>query len=278
MFGLLAFVLIIWLLVIQNKIGDIEAGIRSIDKENRMRLKNIKTELKNLEEKLKSAHFDNTPPEPQIQTSKEVLADKEEDAVDFDEIIPDSVKSEKPHTHYEYATQINTPTEKEQEQEKIIIREQDFQPSERVKIREQNFQQKEEFDFENAFLGNIFNKIGAIVLIIGIGFFISIISKYIIFTPFMKICFAFILGLGMICGANQMKESEKLKAYSEVLMGTGFSVLFLTVFYASAVFKMFNSLTTAIIAGIILICTYFEAERQKTNSMVVIALLGGYLT
>ena len=48
-------------------------------------------------------------------------------------------------------------------------------------------EQSKDINFEKLFLENIFNKIGAIALIIGLAIFIKIIAPYFIFTPVIKI-------------------------------------------------------------------------------------------
>ena len=48
-------------------------------------------------------------------------------------------------------------------------------------------------DIENLFFGNIFNKIGAVVLIIAFGIFLKFVSQFIEFTPILKIVLALYL-------------------------------------------------------------------------------------
>lgn len=128
--------------------------------------------------------------------------------------------------------------------------------------------------FEKMFLGNIFNIIGAIAIIISCGFFIKLISDVI--TPEMKIAAGFIAGILMILGGLKIK-SDKLKKYSEILTGTGFSVLFITVFCTTALFEIFTAQTSSIIGAFILIAAYITADKNKTSSLPVISLFGGYL-
>lgn len=131
-------------------------------------------------------------------------------------------------------------------------------------------------DFENFFMGNIFNKVGAIALIIGISIFIKLVAPYIIFTPVMKISLGFLAGIGMIFGAYKIHKG-KLEKYAEVLTGTGYAILFITTYCANSLFHIFSNPISILIASIILIASYISADRQKTVSMLAIALIGGYL-
>ncbi len=140
----------------------------------------------------------------------------------------------------------------------------------------QNIKEKNYSSFENIFLGNIFTVIGVIAIITGFIIFIKLISPYIIFTPLLKTLIGFTTGIAMILGGLCMKK-DSLKRFSEIMIGTGVSVLFTTVYLTTALFKTFSSGVCIILASLILIAAYYIADKQKTVSMIVIALIGGYL-
>ncbi len=140
-----------------------------------------------------------------------------------------------------------------------------------------NQENEEPWSFEKAFMGNIFNKIGALALIIGFGIFLKIVSSYIVFTPLMKIMTGFIAGLAMIYGSVKLHK-DQMKSYAEVLMGTGISILFVTTYCAAGFFNILPA-PTAIVIGILLtIASYFMAEKYKSFSTIAIGVFGGYLT
>lgn len=132
-------------------------------------------------------------------------------------------------------------------------------------------------DFEKLFLGNLFNKIGAIALIIGIGIFIKLIAPYIVFTPVMKVITGFAAGLILIILGFRLHKSDKLKSYSEVLIGTGFASLFITTYCAATLLNVFGAFESTVIASALLIITYIIADKMKTTSMLVISLIAGYI-
>lgn len=137
---------------------------------------------------------------------------------------------------------------------------------------------KDDFELQNVFLGNIFNKIGAVAIIVAVVIFIKLISPFIVLTPLMKIVLSFLAGSGMIGGAFYMHNKENLKNYSEVLMGTGFATLFITTFCGYSMFNLYNTVTTVTIGAVLLLTTFTIAGKLKTPSMLVIGLIGGYLT
>lgn len=131
-------------------------------------------------------------------------------------------------------------------------------------------------NFEKLFLGNLFNKIGAIAIIIAIGIFIKLIYPLVIFTPVMKTSLGFLAGLVMLLISAKLHKGN-MKNYAEVLMGTGTAVLFITTYCSYCILHTLSMPAAVTIGSIILIGTYFAADKLKTTSMLTIGLIGGYL-
>ena len=69
----------------------------------------------------------------------------------------------------------------------------------------------EDFDLQKALLGNIFNKIGAVAIIVALIIFIKLVSPYIVITPLMKVIFAYLAGIGLLGGGFYLHKKETLK-------------------------------------------------------------------
>ena len=136
---------------------------------------------------------------------------------------------------------------------------------------------KKKSTIEEKFFGNIFNKIGAVAILIALCILVKIISPFIVFTNEMKIALGFLTGLGMIFGAFKIQAEEKMKKFSEVLMGTGFGAILITIYFGAGILKVFNTPTATTLAVITTLAIYFVADKQKTVSAIVIGLIGGYL-
>lgn len=136
---------------------------------------------------------------------------------------------------------------------------------------------KQSSDFEKIFLGNIFAKIGALAVLIGIIIFIKLISPFVIFTPAIKITLGFLTGFGLIIGAIKLHTKENMKNYSEVLLGTGFGALFISTYCASALFGIFNLPITFTVATTLILAAFYLADRLKTVSMLTVSLVASYL-
>lgn len=161
----------------------------------------------------------------------------------------------------------------EEETSSPVIRPEN-QPIQKIKQENENTAGSDKF--ENLFLGNLFNKIGAIAIIIAIGIFVKLIYPLVIFTPVIKTGLGFIAGLVMLLIAARLHNGN-LKNYAEVLMGTGTAALFITTYCAYGILHTLSMPVAVTIGTIILTGTYLVADKLKTTSMLSIGLIGGYL-
>ena len=139
--------------------------------------------------------------------------------------------------------------------------------------------EKSKRSIENIFFGSLFNKIGALALVIAIGIFITVVSQFIVFTPLMRIAAGFVAGLAFVfVSLNMHKKRDNMKPYAEVLLGVGLAVLFISTYCATGVFHLFSTYLGLGIGCVLLLSTYFLAGRYKSYSALGIGLFGGYLT
>lgn len=222
--SILIILLIIWLIIIQNKILELSNSLKEL--KNNLLKKNIL----------------NKEPPAEVQAEPISVSDIPDDIIyaSRKEFLPD-VK----------------PTDEKQAPETETV--------------------KQSSDFEKIFLGNIFNKIGALAVLIGIIIFIKLISPFVIFTPAVKITLGFLTGISLIIGALKLHTKENLQNYSEVLLGTGFGALFISTYCASALFELFNLPVTFSVATALLLAAFYLADKLKTVSMLAISLVAGYL-
>ena len=136
---------------------------------------------------------------------------------------------------------------------------------------------KEKVSFEKMFLGNIFNKVGAVALLIGFVIFIKLISPFIIFTPQLKMALGYLAGFGMMYGAFKLHNKENLENYAEVLMGTSLGTLFITTYCGYTILQLLNSTTMFCIAVALLIFSFYLADTFKRISTLVISILAAYI-
>ena len=127
-----------------------------------------------------------------------------------------------------------------------------------------NVDKKDDFNLQGAFLGNIFNKIGALAIIVAVIIFIKLVSPFIVITPLVKTILGCFAGVGMIVGAMYLHKNDNMKNYSEVLLGTGFADLFITTFCAYSMFHLIGTGAVITIGALLLMITFIMAQQMKT--------------
>ncbi len=235
-------ILFVWITKLETRINNCESSLKSTLYELRQINKNLKTETYRQVAK----------PEPIEE--EPIPTDTYEDNITYkDETI-------------EKVEEVKQVQYKNLEEEIVTTKHVEY----KVKYNE------EKDSFENFFLGNAFTIIGALAFIVSTGIFIKIISPFIVLTPMAKTLIGFIFGTILVAiSCNQ--KNEKMKMYSEVLMGTGFSVFFITTLCTTVLFQTFSTISCVFLGSILLLISYFVADKQKTSSMITIALIGGYL-
>ncbi len=248
---LFCLLLIIWILVLQNKISALKIDINELERlvanlnkkitvlcnENKQNTENIVNNIEQQEQPQK---------EEQIIDNQSEFIVKENNINEKEEIEKDV-------------------TEKAEQEEKSVY-------SHYSNI---HTVQNEDKSIEKMFLGNIYAIVGAIGLIAACCFFATKIAEYL--SPLMKTIIGLLIGVGIIITGLKINKKENLKQYSEVVTGTGFAILFIIVYCATLLAHVFSMPVCTLIGFIILIAAYFIADKQKTVSMLAIALIGGYL-
>ena len=254
---LLIFILFIWVIGLSIKLGELSNKLDDVSNSLSKQINRLYFSRNNLAHPMKEAKA----PEENVTTETN-------DSDQFVDEIPYSVTGQT----------ANSSTTSENEDITISNREytseEEKKPFVSMQYKSSYNKEAEEKSFEQVFFGNIYAIVGALAVILGFGFFATMIASAL--TPAAKIIIGFIAGIAIIIlGLSQKKAS--LKQFSEVLVGTGYSVLFITTYCAVLLTQTFSATAGIVIAGIILIASYITADRQKTMSMIAIALFGGYL-
>ncbi len=123
--------------------------------------------------------------------------------------------------------------------------------------------------------GKILGRIGIGAVVIGVAFFLKYAFDNNWIGPSGRVLVGIIIGLGLLALGQWLRK--KYLSYSDLLMGGGLAVLYLSVYAAFALYQLVDPMTaflgmiivTAIGVGISIV--------NATISLSVIALIGGYL-
>ncbi len=128
---------------------------------------------------------------------------------------------------------------------------------------------------------NWINKIGILLILIGVGFFIY--WSYDRINDYIKGSFVFLLGTAFLIFGEYFFRKKK-EIFSQGLLGGGISILFASIFYSYFVLKldiityeigMFNM--GFVLAILVTIVALVLSIRYNSETILVLALVGGYL-
>jgi uncharacterized membrane protein len=137
----------------------------------------------------------------------------------------------------------------------------------------ENFKEKNP-DLEKFIGENLINKIGVLILVLGISFFVKFaIDKDWINEPAR-------VGIGVLCGSLIMMIAHKLKknyaSFSSVLVAGAISVFYFTIYIAFHEYQLFSQ---TIAFGIMVIITAFStlvSVSYNRQELAILSLIGGF--
>ncbi len=135
--------------------------------------------------------------------------------------------------------------------------------------------EKAVFNYERFIGENLFGKIGILILVIGIGFFV----KYAIDNNWINEVLRTILGftVGAVLLVIAWFVRKKYRAFSSVLAGGGFAVFYVTVAIAYHYYELFSQAGAFIILVVLTVLMSLVAIWNDRRELAMIALVGGFL-
>ena len=149
------------------------------------------------------------------------------------------------------------------------------QPGQAVRVPKPSFFEKHP-DIEKFIGENLISKIGIVILVLAIGFFV----KYAIDNDWIGP--AGRVSIGIICGGILTALAHKLRkayhAFSSILIGGALAVFYFTITLAYHEYALFNQTTTFIIMVVITAFAVLLSLLYNRQELAVIALIGGFAT
>lgn len=134
---------------------------------------------------------------------------------------------------------------------------------------------KQKVNYEKFIGENLFGKIGILIFVIGVGFFV----KYAIDKDWINETFRTILGF--LTGAALLIVAERLqkkyRTFSSLLAGGAFAVFYLTVAIAFHYYHIFSQTMAFIILIIVTVFMSVLSVIYDRRELAIIALVGGFL-
>ncbi len=126
--------------------------------------------------------------------------------------------------------------------------------------------------------GRVLNRIGALALIIGFGFFLKYAFDQEWITEGMQTAIGGIVGVALLLiGARSHKKGYEV--FSQGLVGTGIAVLYLTIFAAFSLYDIgLSQIPAFILMGVVTIIAFQQAFYYNSLAVSLLGLIGGFLT
>jgi uncharacterized membrane protein len=134
---------------------------------------------------------------------------------------------------------------------------------------------KEEWE---AFVGGkLLNRIGALALIIGIGFFLKYAFDNQWISETVRVLIGVAIG-GLLIAEAARTRDKGFQVFSQGLVGAGISILYLSVYASFNFYRLVPQLAAFLCMTVVTVIAFYHAARYGSRAIAVLGWLGGFLT
>lgn len=131
-----------------------------------------------------------------------------------------------------------------------------------------------DFNWEPIIGGNWLARIGALAVIIGVAFFLSLAFENNWINETSRVILGVVVAIGFLAAGEYWRK--KYSAYAQALSGTGVALFYLSIFAAFATFDLIDLYTATSLLLLISITSAIYAIRQDSISLAVIGIAGAF--
>ena len=130
---------------------------------------------------------------------------------------------------------------------------------------------------EFAIATNWLLRVGVVILVAGIGFFLQHSIKNDWLPELGRVALSLLAGVGMLATGTQLL-GKKYHLFGEGLMGAGIATLYFAVFAAANWYHMIEVMPAFALMGFVTLCAGVLAVRFNSVLTAVLGIIGGYVT
>ncbi|PPD32990.1 MAG: hypothetical protein CTY18_09755, partial [Methylomonas sp.] len=130
---------------------------------------------------------------------------------------------------------------------------------------------------EYAVASNWLLRVGVLILVTGIGFFLKYSIDNGLLGEQARVALSVLAGVGMIVGGVRLVGS-KYHLFSQGLLGGGIAVLYFSVFAAHSFYHLLEAYPTFALMILVTACAAVLAIRLDSMLVAIFAIIGGYCT
>lgn len=131
---------------------------------------------------------------------------------------------------------------------------------------------------ESYLTSDLFNKIGAVALIFGVGFFLKYAFDTNLFNPAVQIFLSFLFSGSLIFLASHFYKQEKYVIFSQGIAGAGIGIAYLTIYSGYNSYQLFNYPVTCALMLLTTIIAFQQSIKYNSMATAILGLIGGFLT
>lgn len=135
----------------------------------------------------------------------------------------------------------------------------------------------ESSSLEEAIGGRVMLWVGAVVLVLGVAFFLKYAFDNEWVTETMRVALGVAAGLGLIAGGQRF-ASRGYPTYGQIVAGGGIAVLFLSVYAAFSFYALIGRTTAFLLLVLVTAGAAMLADRQRAFGLAMMAVGGGFMT
>ncbi|MFQ3608829.1 MAG: DUF2339 domain-containing protein [Chloroherpetonaceae bacterium] len=132
-------------------------------------------------------------------------------------------------------------------------------------------------EFETLVGGNILNRIGALALIFGIGFFLKYAFDNDLISPVVRVLIGVMIGVSLIVGGMRA-NAKKFEVFSQGLFGAGISTLYLAIYAALNFYQLVPQAIAFVLMSAVTAVALLVALRYESRAISLLGWAGGFLT
>ncbi|HRH66631.1 MAG TPA: DUF2339 domain-containing protein, partial [Bacteroidia bacterium] len=125
--------------------------------------------------------------------------------------------------------------------------------------------------------GKILNRIGALALIIGVGFFLKYAFDNNWITETMRVLIGVATGAGLLIGGHYFQK-KNYRIFSQGLAGSGIAILYLSVYSAFNFYHLVPQISAMFMMSAVTAITFWQAFKYDSQVIALFGWLGGFLT
>jgi uncharacterized membrane protein len=124
--------------------------------------------------------------------------------------------------------------------------------------------------------GRLLGKIGIAAVLIGVAFFLKYAFDSNWIGPAGRVMIGVVIGFGFV-GVGQYLRKNYLK-YSDLLIGGGIAILYLSVFAGYSFYDLFSSFTAGVFMFIVTALSFAISIVNATQTLALVGVIGGFAT